>query len=125
VYYDVFHLPPDKAFHDSCLDLESLDLQELPNLENVVIHGTFKCAHNHLRNLKGAPRTIRGCFSFYDNPIESLEGFPEYAGSVSSPVALDEARQKCVPGDITIITNGVSNLVKSQVILPPYLVDRR
>jgi len=125
VYYDVFHLPSGKNFHDSCLDLESLDLKELPNLENVVIHGTFKCAHNHLRSLKGAPRTIRGCFSFYDNPVESLEGFPEYAGSVTSPVELDEKTQKRVPGDITIIPNSVSNLVKSKVILPPYIVDER
>ena len=87
-YYDIFHLPHNKHFYDSTLNLEGLELTELPHLENLTLTGPFMCAHNHLRNLKGAPKVIHGGFSFYDNPIESLDGFPDSVESVVSPVPI-------------------------------------
>ncbi|MBQ3696125.1 MAG: hypothetical protein II938_04070 [Alphaproteobacteria bacterium] len=121
MYYDVFHLPPDKKFYDSCLNLEALDLEELPHLENVVIQGSFTCAHNRLKNLKGAPKNIHGCLSFYDNPIESFEGFPESVGSVSTPIALDTQTKKHVSGNITIVPRSSDKL---KISSPLALRDR-
>ena len=120
-YYDVFHLPPNKKFYDDCLDLEGLDLTELPHLENLVLRGSFMCAHNQLRNLKGAPKVVRGAISFYDNPIEDLTGFPDFAGSAITPVTLDDKARAAVLGETTIIPRQVSSLIQSKVMFAPYL----
>ena len=123
VYYDVFHLPPNIRFHEALLNLEGLDLRQLPKLENVVLSGSFMCAHNKLTNLKGAPKIVRGAFSFYDNPIENLEGFPDYVGSVISPVLLDDNLKTHVVGDINMIPPKVSNLVRSNLLLEPCFLE--
>ncbi|MBQ4472229.1 MAG: hypothetical protein II942_03190 [Alphaproteobacteria bacterium] len=121
-YYDVFHLPTDRKFYESSLNLEGLGLTELPSLENVVLSGSFMCAHNQLRNLKGAPKIIRGGISFYDNPIENLSGFPDYAGSAITPIKLDDKAKTSVSGEITLIPRQISSLIKSNIFYTPYLV---
>lgn len=83
---------------DGSIDLSRLCLTELPDLSAAEVIGSFSCDNNwltslagspfschgfhafrnKLRNLIGAPRRVMGSFNVADNPLESIEGLPEY-----------------------------------------------
>ena len=66
---------------DGNLDLSGMDLEELPDLSDVTVTGSFKCAYNHLRTLKGAPRKVGRNFDCHGNVLYTLKGAPSHVGN--------------------------------------------
>ena len=66
---------------DGNLDLSGMDLEELPDLSDVTVTGSFNCANNHLRTLKGAPRHVGHDFDCHGNALYTLNGAPPYVGN--------------------------------------------
>lgn len=66
---------------DGNLDLSGMDLEELPDLSDVTVTGSFKCAYNRLRTLKGAPRKVGRNFDCHGNVLYTLKGAPPYVGN--------------------------------------------
>ena len=62
------------------VDLRKLYLNELFDLSDVEIIGSFNCRDNDLTNLRGAPHTVGGWFYCYNNHLTSLEGCPHIVG---------------------------------------------
>ena len=60
------------------INLSAQKLEALPNLSNVRLFGDFSCAHNRLKDLLGAPMTVRGSFDCSNNMLLSLTGAPVY-----------------------------------------------
>ena len=65
---------------DGNLDLSGMELEELPDLSDVTVTGSFKCAHNRLRSLKGAPRKVGYNFDCHGNILYTLKGAPQKIG---------------------------------------------
>jgi hypothetical protein len=61
------------------VNVTSLSLRQLP-LEFNKVSGYFKCAHNYLTTLEGAPAIVGGDFSAEFNELTSLIGCPAYIG---------------------------------------------
>ena len=66
---------------DGNLDLSGMDLEELPDLSDVTVTGSFNCANNHLRTLKGAPRHVGWNFDCHGNSLYTLNGAPSHVGN--------------------------------------------
>lgn len=62
------------------ITIKSRKLEELPDLSNVVLHGSFDCSFNQLTTLKGAPGEVTGNFICFTNRLTSLEGAPRKTG---------------------------------------------
>ena len=58
------------------LDLSDMDLEELPDLSDVTVTGSFNCANNHLRSLNGAPQKVGWNFDCRGNILDSLDCVP-------------------------------------------------
>lgn len=58
------------------VSLYKLYLENLPDLSDVHVYGSFSCQSNRLTTLKGSP-TLSGNFYCNDNRLISLEGCPE------------------------------------------------
>jgi hypothetical protein len=52
-------------------------LTEIP-VQFGVVNGSFFCAKNQLKSLKGAPHTIKGAFHCEDNELINLDYCPEF-----------------------------------------------
>lgn len=62
------------------LDLSGLNLEELPDMSKMVVHGDFDCTDNRLISLKGSPKKVGGSFMCYNNELSDLEGSPQEVG---------------------------------------------
>ena len=62
------------------VDLRKLYLNELFDLSDVEIIGSFNCRDNDLTNLRGAPHTVGGSFFCNRNNLTSLKGSPHTVG---------------------------------------------
>jgi len=58
------------------IDLSYRDLEELPDLRTVHVEGMFRCDHNKLTSLEGAPSLVRGGFTCSHNQLTTLKGAP-------------------------------------------------
>ena len=54
------------------VDLRKLYLNELFDLSDVEIIGSFNCRDNDLTNLRGAPHTVGGTFNCSDNSFDDI-----------------------------------------------------
>ena len=66
---------------EGSLDLSGMDLEKLPDLSDVTVTGSFNCAHNRLRTLKGAPRKVGHNFDCHGNCLYTLNGAPSHVGN--------------------------------------------
>jgi len=58
------------------VDLQNLQLNELPDLSDVHVDCSFYCGFNNLTNLVGAPKSVGGNFWCLKNNLTSLSGGP-------------------------------------------------
>jgi hypothetical protein len=72
--------PDGKILVEGDITIKNKKLEELPDLSNVVVHGSFDCSNNRLTTLKGAPCEVTGNFICYTNRLTSLEGAPRGVG---------------------------------------------
>lgn len=63
------------------VDLTCRGLTHLPDLQDVVVKGSFDCSQNLLVTLDGAPRRVGSDFDCDHNRLRSLEGGPESVGN--------------------------------------------
>ena len=61
---------------EGSVSLRSLHLNELFDLSDVEVAGSFNCSNNNLTSLVGSPHTVSGNFNCSDNNLTSLEGSP-------------------------------------------------
>ena len=64
---------------DGDVSLSSMELTKLP-LKFGRVSGNFKCRHNKLTTLEGAPESVGGTFDCSDNQLTTLEGAPREVG---------------------------------------------
>ena len=61
---------------EGSVSLRSLHLNELFDLSDVEVAGSFNCSNNNLTSLVGSPHTVSGNFNCSDNNLTSLVGSP-------------------------------------------------
>jgi hypothetical protein len=64
---------------DGDVSLSSMELTKLP-LKFGRVSGNFKCRHNKLTTLEGAPKMVGGTFDCCNNQLTTLEGAPREVG---------------------------------------------
>jgi hypothetical protein len=64
---------------DGDVSLSSMELTKLP-LKFGRVSGNFKCRHNKLTTLEGAPESVGGTFDCFNNQLTTLEGAPREVG---------------------------------------------
>lgn len=62
------------------INLNNINLVELPDLSAVKVMGSFYCGNCTLFSLKGCPKYVGKDFTCNNNQLTSLEGGPEYVG---------------------------------------------
>ena len=66
---------------DDNLDLSGMDLEELPDLSDITVTGSFNCANNYLSSLEGAPQHVGGSFDCSHNRLlKTLKDGPQFVG---------------------------------------------
>ena len=61
---------------EGSVSLRSLHLNELFDLSDVEVAGSFNCSNNNLTSLVGSPHTVGGGFFCFNNNLTSLVGSP-------------------------------------------------
>jgi hypothetical protein len=73
-------LPDGSLYVPGDIDLSHRKLEELPDLSNVRVGGSFFCHSNNLESLQGSPQIILGAFFCHNNCLTSLKGGPTHVG---------------------------------------------
>ena len=76
VKYNLYDMPEGFKFLKT-VDLSYQDLEELPDLSKCVCMAGFKCSHNALKTLKGAPKEVYGDFDASCCQLENTEGISQ------------------------------------------------
>ncbi|MCQ2209738.1 MAG: hypothetical protein MJZ34_05550 [Paludibacteraceae bacterium] len=96
------------------VNLSSLGLTELPNINFISVKGTFDCSYNKLKNLKNSPRKV-GNFWAFKNKLESLEGatdIVEYDFTCSNNnLKTLEGSPKTIKGSFNCTNNQLTSLI--------------
>ncbi len=79
VKYNLYDIPDGFKFL-SVVDLSYQDLEALPDLSKCVCMAGFKCSHNALKTLKGAPKEVYGDFDASCCQLENTEGISQKIG---------------------------------------------
>ena len=97
------------------VDLQNLQLNELPDLSDVHVDCSFYCGFNNLTNLVGAPKSVGGNFWCLKNNLTSLIGGPatvdvDYICRSNDLTSLEGA-PKIIPYTFNCAYNNLTSLI--------------
>jgi len=97
------------------VDLQNLQLNELPDLSDVEVNCYFHCGFNNLINLVGAPKSVGGNFWCPRNNLTSLIGGPatvdgDYICSSNDLTSLEGA-PKIIHRNFACVLNNLTSLI--------------